>query len=353
MKQILEFLEIIYNFYKNHGFVVRFVLTSLITLISSNGLGIAAEFGAYRWALYYGLRPPFEGIPYLRISVSIFVIILVISVVVIHVISQAFLRIIIIFLLPGFLYLTAVENSFAFNKEILKNLKDILINKKFDRKKAFRRIKFRFQANFNIFRFNRYKRTLLKFQKVKINHVFIFSLLISILVAVFTYFNTINNLKRDGIQKIQILYFTLKLGPEEVLNFSIFVFFAFFTGIFFIWKPILAVRVSLTLNLILLFILPFAIVLSVDLNSILLRYLGYGGGLPVSISIIEYVVGEKQKINFSGYLMLRTTSSILIYLPEKNQIREIPLTQLLFLDQKADSVARREPKLPLINDEAK
>jgi hypothetical protein len=51
-------------------FPLRLAVGGFVTLVAGTWLGFVAEYAAYRWAIYYGMRPPLEGIPYLKVAVT-------------------------------------------------------------------------------------------------------------------------------------------------------------------------------------------------------------------------------------------------------------------------------------------
>ncbi len=65
----------------------------LLTVLGGSGLlGILSEFATYSYAIYYGFRPPVEGIPYLRVTITlvsfVLVIISMVTIIVIYLIAK-------------------------------------------------------------------------------------------------------------------------------------------------------------------------------------------------------------------------------------------------------------------------
>lgn len=50
---------------------LRLLTGALVATIGGGYVGFLSEFAAYNYAIYYGFRPPLEGIPYLRVSVMV------------------------------------------------------------------------------------------------------------------------------------------------------------------------------------------------------------------------------------------------------------------------------------------
>lgn len=49
---------------------VRLLIGAVVSGLGGIGVGIISEYAAYNFALYHDIRPPLEGIPYLRATVS-------------------------------------------------------------------------------------------------------------------------------------------------------------------------------------------------------------------------------------------------------------------------------------------
>ncbi|SDZ70650.1 hypothetical protein SAMN05518854_1158 [Variovorax sp. YR266] len=70
-------LTVMTNFYQRirpyipWGLSLKLVLSAVVGVLGGAGLlGFASEFATYNYAIYYGFRPPLEGIPYLKAAVT-------------------------------------------------------------------------------------------------------------------------------------------------------------------------------------------------------------------------------------------------------------------------------------------
>ena len=51
---------------------LKLAVGAILGIVTGPGLlGFLSEYATYRYSLYYGLRPPLEGIPYLRAAVTL------------------------------------------------------------------------------------------------------------------------------------------------------------------------------------------------------------------------------------------------------------------------------------------
>ena len=56
--------------YLSWSLPVRLAVGVFASAVGGFGLGLISEYAAYRYAIHIGIRPPFEGIPYLRVSIA-------------------------------------------------------------------------------------------------------------------------------------------------------------------------------------------------------------------------------------------------------------------------------------------
>ncbi|MRV76571.1 hypothetical protein GJ700_33150 [Duganella sp. FT92W] len=99
---LVSMSEIMFRFEKVKGFIpwgfpLKLIITALVTLLSAHALGLISEYATYRYAFKFGVRVPFEGVPYLSAMVSIGSIFLLFGAAVVFSVTYLVLR---FFLLP-------------------------------------------------------------------------------------------------------------------------------------------------------------------------------------------------------------------------------------------------------------
>lgn len=275
-----------WKIYGDWGLPFRLIIGACVTLVAGTGLGFFAEYAAYSWAIYYGVRPPLEGIPYLKLAVT---------------------GLTVFILLGGAITFVVIE---FFANRILQwaelQLESLSITGKIEKvTKGGREL----------------------YQKVSLVTALAVSLAIAIAVPLIIYSIGISDNDSNKTQQLIL---------AGIFSFVVMLL---------LWDKRVPRILALSGVTAFIIIIPFSF-FNVNVYNYILRELGYGGGLPVQITIIGEATENSQRTNLDAYLMLRTTTSILIYESPAERIREIPLSQILFLDHKAIPIEKRTPKLP-------
>lgn len=118
-----------------------------------------------------------------------------------------------------------------------------------------------------------------------------------------------------------------------------------FVFLMLFWNQALRVWLALTALFLMFVVIPGAL-FNVNIYDNVLRRLGYGGGLPITVTVTGDPSETKCLTAINAYLMLRTNSALILYEPEQGRIREVPLQQILYIDQRAVPLPDRKPKLP-------
>lgn len=120
-----------------------------------------------------------------------------------------------------------------------------------------------------------------------------------------------------------------------------------FTTMLFLlaWNPDSRVWISLGAVAIFLIIGPL-LLFDIEVYGRLLRTIGYGGGLDVSIAISDEKANTEQMAIIQGSLLLRTSGALLLYQPEERRIREIPLEHVTYIDHTAEGINGRQRPVP-------
>lgn len=279
------------------AFPIRLLIGAFVTLIAGSGLGIVAEYAAYRWALYYGIRPPLEGIPYLKLAVTgltIFIFAAGAAVyTLIYILASAILE-----------RMETFIRSFSSYARILGRASPrlIFIRRTFKLMPLYRR---------------------LSFASAFLTSV-IFGLLVlaaHYLVQFFSGGQELNLLENIGV-------FTLALLASLL-----------------IWDRNVRVWLALISTAVFTVAVPTSF-FHIDIYSNILRTLGYGGGLPITITVAEDKSATQDRTKVTGHLMLRTTTSLILFEPLEERVREIPLQHVLFIDHSARPLCQRKSSLP-------
>jgi hypothetical protein len=284
--------------YFEYALPIRLAIGGVITLIAGTGFGFIAEYAAYSWAIYYGIRPPLEGIPYLKIAVTGLTAVIFFGGAALYFFAHA---------AAGALlnYVSAVHRKISGYEKTLDRLLSAPESSHV--------------SDWMLEKFKSLSFTAALLTSASISFGFV------ALIALISHFQ---NLPPKTAAENSGLFLLLLLGLLLLWNKNSQTWFAIISVF------ILTIGVP-------------AAFFHVDSYSRLLRLLGYGGGLPIIVVVVEDPGSNRDRTQVDGYLMLRTTSALLVYEPAKNRIREISLQQVLFLDHAARPLSERHPKLPI------
>jgi hypothetical protein len=266
-------------------FPLRLAVGGFVTLVAGTWLGFVAEYAAYRWAIYYGMRPPLEGIPYLKVAVTGLSVSILFGGAIVYVLVR----------LAANTLLQYVERAPGAFGDFGQAVVDAFLE---------------FYRNFSV------------------GAVLAISFTVACLVGIGVYIT-------QYIERNDFPVLTDAIGVALLSFFSMLLLWNRNVGVWLAFLAVAAVTI----------IIPVAL-FSVTVYDNLLRFLGYGGGLPVVVTVVEDPKEAHSRTELNGFLMLRTNSALLLFEPEKARIREIPLQQVLFLDHNAVPLAKRVPRVP-------
>ena len=275
---------------------VRLAIGAVVSVAAGAGLGFFAEYAAYSWAIYYGIRPPLEGIPYLKLAVT---------------------SLTVAALLGGALLFGLVQAACGY---LIRTVERYI-----QATTWVERIGVRFLpslAGRNIVTV-----TVDRLRSLRPATAFLSAALVASLSAI----PLVVELQKDPISYARLL---------PVFAYILLMFIALILA----WRPTARSWIALLSVLAFVVIGPFTL-FNVHAYSALLRTLGYGGGLSVVVALVEEKSDLNSKTQVRGSLLLRTTSALLIFQPTENRIREIPLSQVIYVDHAVTPV--RERRLPL------
>jgi len=280
---------------------IKLVLSAFLGVLGGAGLlGYLSEYATYNYAIQYGIRPPLEGIPYLRPAVAFGSIFLLFTGALVFVIVAGFCKTLA-------WYVDLIPQVFVVVSRIFKQPvpKSQL---KFGRLFALARA----QSNTLVVIFSSSLAT--------------FALVVAWVVI---YFFDLKNV--DG-EKV-----------EFNLPIAIFLFFYVFLAMLAMLRPKLVYWISIIFT-VLYFVFCIYLIFSPVKYSELLRVLGYGGGYSVNVQLREE--GSEKKPLQKYQLMLRTNEAFIFYDSIKSEIIEIPRDQVRSIVHGVGGMSKLQSVLP-------
>ena len=239
-------------------------------------IGFLSEYATYNYAIQLGLRPPLEGIPYLKTAVTA---------------GSLFLTVVVavIFLISRFVALAIAEQIANYLRKISGLVNSIL--------RLIRKI------TFGLIEIPSYehREAISKLKSFSPKLAILFSLIVAI-----------------GFFLGLYIFFRIEGDPDA---FKI----GAFTGIYILiallttWSKKAVWWVSIS-SAILFYAFSFILLFNVNYYSEFLRFVGYGGGSQVTISF-----KEDESISDDYYMLLRTTESLICMSKNASTITEIPI----------------------------
>ncbi len=287
----------LFNKYISLAFPIRLVITSLASaFVGSSVLGFLAEYASYTYALHYGIRPPVEGIPYLRASVTA----LAFSVVLLGISAFA-----VCYWFLGSLairierYVDMVRTTGKLVR--ISGLDDAAVDKTIQMFRA------------------RPLKTILK------GMIVLSALAVLVSVAV----TAMQGHDDDAI---------LATAAEVV------VYAAFCTLLVVLnWRPSLVPHLATCLAAVMVIVAPL-LLFQPSRYAWLLRHMGYGGGIPVQVNVGDIDGSTAEGI--SGSLLLRTTEAVILLDSSRTQIIDVPIAKLRRLSHDSDALRSDTYVLP-------
>lgn len=281
---------------------IKFLLGALLgALGGSSLLGVISEYATYYYAISYGVRPPMEGIPYLKASVTLISILLLISGAIIYCVTMMVFR--------SFARLGDLSNFF--NKKI----NPLRRRRPVERSSADLRVVFEEKSSGIVL-------------VVTVMAGFICFLLVRFLVSI--------------AEPILVSYEYFEI---VCIGYGIFAALAFLTFI----RPGSIVWVSL-LATISYFALWFVFLFTPLYYSSLLRFVGYGGGLPVVVDL-KSAGPALSPLDTTLYLVIRTTDAVIVLNESTNQFIEIPNGEVRMIRHKTGGLNNLLSYLPDLNQQ--
>jgi len=280
---------------------IKLVLSAFLGVLGGAGLlGYLSEYATYNYAIQYGIRPPLEGIPYLRPAVAFGSIFLLLSGAIVFVISAGFCKVI------------------AWSVDLITQL-PIVIGKLFnhpipDSQLQFGRVIAAARSQSNIL-------------------VAVFSLAVATFMllaswVVLHYFDVVT------VEGVKI---------EFNISIAIFLFGYGLLIVLLMLRPKLIYWISIVFTIVY-FLFCIYLIFSPVKYSELLRMLGYGGGYSVNVQIREE--GSERKVLQQYQLMLRTNEAFIFYDAVRSEVVEIPRDQVRSIIHGVGGMSKLKSVLP-------
>lgn len=316
-----SYLKSLWDGYLGLALPIRLLIGAAISGLGGSGLvGFLSEYAAYSFAVSYGIRPPLEGIPYLRVAVTTMTLGVFIGGATLSLLIVLVARLLIFqgVRLVGtvFAYVNLFSRLFPGVAYSLARMKDNSL----DRLKA--------KGMTGPEEFIKMCRDSISWQVAITIALGIFFLVAALITGV-KYLQTREEyeaiLAGIGIGGVVSLMVLLLWSPRLVSWFAILG-----TAAFFVLAPFSLFHAPTYANL--------------------LRVLGYGGGVPVRANVLN---GNGEVISaVEGFLVLRTTTSLILFDDKHDQVVEMPLTKVGTLGHAVGTLQSDKWKLPHFRGDA-
>lgn len=259
---------------------LKLILGALVGIILGPGLiGFLSEYATYNYAIQLGIRPPLEGIPYLKTAVTA---------------GSLFLTIVVavIFLISRFIASAIAEQLASYLRQI-----SGLVNSALS---LIRRITF---GLVEVPRFE-HREAISKIMSFSPKLAILFSFIVAIGFFLGVY-----------------IFFRIE-GDTDALRNGIFAGTYILIALLTTWSKKAVWWVSIS-SAILFYAFSFILLFNVNYYSEFLRFVGYGGGSKVTVSF-----KEDESISNEYYMLLRTTESLICMSNNSTVITEIPIEKV-------------------------
>lgn len=267
------------------GLPLRLLLGAILgALGGSTFLGVISEFAGYSYAIHYGVRPPLEGIPYLRASVTLLTISVfflgAIAFLAVYLLGHAWTKL--------FSLLDKIPSARQSNGATVQDIREWPL-------------------------------------KRRLIHILTLSVPLTLTLTSTAFWHPGFNFE----------------GSPFTFGASVFITLIVLYTI--LYSPNTIRWIALISTLLVFVVAPVFLFHAHQYGS-LLRFIGYGGGLHVQVTYIEPQPEALREIK--GALVLRTSEAIIVYDPEQRVYREIPIQTVRSISHRATNLAERYYVLP-------
>ncbi|MCI5165883.1 MAG: hypothetical protein D3903_07265 [Candidatus Electrothrix sp. GM3_4] len=313
-----SFIKIFKSLWKKYSLLslpLKLIIGGFLSALGGSGvIGFLSEYAAYSYAIFYGIRPPLEGIPYLKIAITSLTLFTFFGS------SLVFLLVMGLVRLGVSIFYSILDTPSTWMRILLSPLKLLVL--------LIPKLRTRLHPE----ELNLPPPSPRKLIKTHLSHRPTSQIIaISILLSVFI--------------GILIAFEQYKQQAELTANITRSISFALISGLtlFFACKPKATFWLATIGTLLFFLASPFAL-FHAPTYAKLLRVLGYGGGIFVNTQHIDQQ-GAFVK-SFEGNLVMRTSTSAIFFDKEKNKIIEFHLSKIGSIDYNVGALLSNDYSLP-------
>ncbi len=278
-----EKIKLLFVKYSPIALPVKLMVGAFIGVIAGPGLlGFVSELATYRYAAAQGIRPPLEGIPYLRASVTY----------------------------GSFSLLIVGAGLFVISLYIAGNIASNVM---------------RLFEHLRSISPNATESVLQRFRSLKLKYVAALSAVVAAVFALFSF----------GIRYIAG-------GENDLVPATLFFGTYGSVATLLVWRRELAWWLASFVT-VCGFILAISVMFNIQRYGEFLRFVGYGGGIAITVQTDHSKDGA---VTFNGSLILRTTDALIVFDPSHNEIVELPMRNIRTIKHAAEPLLSLPAKLP-------
>lgn len=313
----MKWIKFVWKKYLTISFPLRLFIGGVVAVLGGSPVVVFLnEYASYAYSFHYGIRPSFDGIPYLNLAVTSITFLTYLTSVSVLIIFAFFSRLVFLF------YSKFINSFFLYMDYFFKNLLSLFKNfflckgKITSRNKSF----LAFPITHPLEEIPEDLRVFMEKEPMLVSDIF----------------NKFNAL----IFLFYVFLFVTSDNPKNVMIYMA-IYFAGLVLNYLAYKPDVLTLISLCCSL-LFFIISPLVLFHTPTYAKLLRVLAYGGGIHVQ------VIDKYNHIPKEYYLVLRTSTSIILYNKERRDISELSLGDVKNIRYKTGTLLSASYVLPEI-----
>lgn len=304
------------------------IATIFVGLLGAGFVGLLSEYATYYYALGYGVRPSLEGTPFLTTTVSVFSFCLYVGA---FVVFGAFT---ILFRSLARMFFNVTTNLIRYVLITLRMAKFVPLPDQL------RALIVTWDKRLHLFRQTPLKE---RIRSLSIFEMLLFGSVFSVALSGFfyLYFSTVFV---SGTSLLDYFAFT----PLPDIDIPAYVPWTLAISVGLVasllaWREEFAVWVSGIVSVLFFLFTPLSL-FDPSVFSGVLRGIGYGGGIPVSVQIEPEL--SDQRAYLAGHLIIRTTEALMVYVPDDGSVVEVPISSVRSITYEDGYQAYDASKLP-------
>ena len=321
---MIDKLKQIWAGYTTLSLPIKLLVGGAFSALGGAGVvGLLSEYAAYTYSLYYNVRPPLEGVPFLRVAVTTLTLLLYAGS------AFAFCAIVLCARLLLWYAYRLLYIVLEFPRDSVETIKDLRTVRPLYVRIRWLRMKVRFlrpllrSKNLTVPTPQEFVSR--HIAPLKLRSILLASAILGAVAGLgFAWFSYTGNL-RSSLEK----------GASVALLASI--------AVLLLWSPKLITLVASVGTLVFFALAPLSLFHAPSYAG-LLRAIGYGGGLEVNVRLLSE---EGELVNPQrGYMFLRTSEALLLYEPEVKNVFELPLQKVGSIEYVSSASSNESWRLP-------